>query len=318
MNIYFAPLEGITGYVYRNAHADLFGGVEKYYAPFVSPTENICFRGKEIRDLLPENNSMKVNLVPQILTNKGKYFIKAAGQLIDLGYTKELNINLGCPSGTVVAKNKGSGFLRDLDGLQVFFEEIFSWRDNRENGPDISVKTRIGVHDAEEFKEILEIYNCFPISELTVHGRTRVQMYKDRPDWQSFLYGVNNSKNPIVYNGDINTVKDYKNMHEFCKVDDVMIGRGLIANPNLANEIRGRDSITREQIMEYHDRLYNDYGHIMKSEKHHLFKMKEFWNYVSQNFEQDHKCRKLVRKCQKICQYKSAVEEIFDGMDLKE
>ncbi len=317
MQIYFAPLEGVTGAVYRNAHAELFGGPDKYYAPFVSPTVNPCFKGKEIRDLLPENNSEKVHLIPQILTNKGEYFIKAAEQLMTLGYTEEFNVNIGCPSGTVVAKNKGAGFLRDLEGMERFFEEIFEWREKFEIQPNISVKTRIGIYSDEEFPDILEVYNHYPISEVTIHSRTRAQMYRDIPNIRAFSYAVRHSKNPLVYNGDICSVEDFKNITEQFKMEGVMIGRGLIANPNLVNEIRGERPITIEGIQKYHDRLYHDFEQIMQADKHLLCKMKEFWNYVSWNFEDEHRCAKLVRKCQNLYKYQLAIEEIFTTMKLK-
>lgn len=317
MNFYFAPLEGVTGFTYRNAFADLFGGVDKYYAPFISPCVNDRLKGKEIRDILPENNSEKVNLVPQILTNRADYFIKATKQIMTMGYTKEFNINIGCPSGTVVAKNKGAGFLRDTDAMDSFFEEIFSWRDSLIDGPDISVKTRIGVNDADEFAEIMEVYNRYPISELTIHPRTRKQMYRDTPNMEAFDYAVKVSKNPLCYNGDINAKEDYERISQQYNIDSVMIGRGLIANPQLVNEIKGGKKLTKDMLKIYHDRLYDDFEVIMKADKHLLFKMKEFWNYVSWNFEDEHKCAKLVRKAQNLYKYNQAVDEIFSTMELK-
>lgn len=317
MNLYFAPLEGVTGFTYRNAFADLFGGVDKYYAPFISPCVNDRLKGKEIRDILPENNSEKVNLVPQILTNRADYFIKATKQIMTMGYTKEFNINIGCPSGTVVAKNKGAGFLRDTDAMDSFFDEIFSWRDSLLDGPDISVKTRIGVNDAYEFAEIMDVYNRYPISELTIHPRTRKQMYSDTPHMEAFDYAVKVSKNPLCYNGDINTKEDYERISQKYNIDSVMIGRGLIANPQLVNEIKGGKKLTKDMLKTYHDRLYDDFEVIMKADKHLLFKMKEFWNYVSWNFEDEHKCAKLVRKAQNLYKYNQAVDEIFNTMELK-
>ena len=317
MNLYFAPLEGVTGFTYRNAFADLFGGVDKYYAPFISPCVNDRLKGKEIRDILPENNSEKVNLVPQILTNRADYFIKATKQIMTMGYTKEFNINIGCPSGTVVAKNKGAGFLREPDAMDSFFEEIFSWRDSLIDGPEFSVKTRIGVNDAHEFAEIMEVYNRYPISELTIHPRTRKQMYRDTPNMEAFDYAVKVSKNPLCYNGDINSKEDYERISQQYNIDSVMIGRGLIANPQLVNEIKGGEKLTKDMLKTYHDRLYDDFEMIMKADKHLLFKMKEFWNYVSWNFEDEHKCAKLVRKAQNLYKYNQAVDEIFSTMDLK-
>lgn len=312
MKFYFAPLEGITGFTYRNAFSELFGGLDKYYAPFVSPSVNDRMRGKEIRDLLPENNNKDINLVPQILVNNSEYFIKAAKQLMELGYTKEFNINIGCPSGTVVSKKKGAGFLVETDVMDRFFYEIFQWRDSIEVQPEISVKTRIGMYDADEFKEIMNVYNRYPISELIVHPRTRVQMYRGLPDMEAFEYAVEVSKNSLCYNGDVNTVEDYKKIADKYEIHSIMIGRGLIANPNLINEIKGGEKVTIEQLKVYHDRLYTDFEKIMKADRHLLFKMKEFWNYVSWNFEDEHKCAKMIRKAQNLYQYNKAVDEIFE------
>ena len=317
MRITFAPLEGITGYIYRNTYQEYYGGIDRYYSPFLVTRDRGIMKKKELRDILPENNSGKVNLVPQILTNRADYFIKATKQIMDMGYTKEININIGCPSGTVVAKNKGSGFLRDTDAMERFFEEIFNWRDSDESGLDISVKTRIGVNDAEEFPDIMEVYNQYPISELTIHPRTRKQMYRDTPDMNAFDYAFKVSRNPLCYNGDIRTVMDYENFAKKYNVEAVMIGRGLIANPQLVNEIKGQEKLTKEMLKQYHDRLYRDFEKIMKADKHLLFKMKEFWNYVLWNFEDENKCAKLVRKCQNLYKYNLAVEEIFGTMELK-
>lgn len=318
MKFYFAPLEGVTGYTYRNAFADIFGGIDKYYAPFVSPSVNDRLCGKEIKDLLPENNNQNINLIPQILTNKADYFIKAANQIMEFGYTKEININIGCPSGTVVAKNKGAGFLREPDMMDKFFEEIFDWKNNiLKSDVDISVKTRIGVNCSEEFEEIMNVYNRYPISELIIHPRTRAQMYRDVPDKETFQYAVNVSENPLCYNGDINTVEDYRKIVEMFDIDSVMIGRGLIANPNLVSEIKGGETLNMNMLIDYHNRLYRDFEVIMKSEKHLLFKMKEFWNYISWNFEDEHKCAKLIRKSQNLYKYHQAVDEIFGTMKLK-
>lgn len=312
MNLYFAPLEGVTGFTYRNAFFELFGGADKFYAPFVSPSVNDRMKGKEIRDLLPENNDRNINLVPQVLVNNSEYFIKAVTQLMELGYTKEININIGCPSGTVVSKKKGAGFLTEIEAMDRFFDAVFSWKDNLGLKLEISVKTRIGMYDADEFKEIMNVYNRYPISELIVHPRTRVQLYRGVPDMKAFEYAVQVSRNPLCYNGDINTVEDYKKITDKYKINAVMIGRGLIANPNLINEIKGGEKVTKSQLKMYHDRLYSDFEQIMKADKHLLFKMKEFWNYVSWNFEDEHKCAKMIRKAQNLYQYNKAVEEIFD------
>lgn len=317
MYLYFAPLESITGFTYRNLHYRLFGGVDKYYAPFISPTHNPEMKGKEIRDILPENQEDGLKLIPQILSNKHEYFIKGAKQLLEMGYTDEININMGCPSGTVVSKNKGSGFLRDLEGMDEFFYNIFEWNNGLQKPLNLSVKTRIGVKEPEEFEKILEIYNKYKFSELIIHPRTRVQMYKETPNMDAFDYAYENSNNKLCYNGDINTVEDYKQIADKYNIDSVMIGRGLIANPNLANEIKGAERLSRDQIKQYQEELFKEFEKIMKSDKHLLNKMKEFWFYTAENFEDTHKARKLIRKTQNLYKYDLAVNEILENYALK-
>ena len=317
MKYYFAPLEGITGFVYRNLFVDLFDGMDKYYAPFVSPSVNDRLSGKEIRDLEPENQKRDYVLIPQILANRADYFIKTANQLEEMGYTEELNINIGCPSGTVCSKNKGSGFLRDLEGMKVFFDEIFEWNGKRQHPFDISVKTRIGYYDPEEVEGILGIYNQYPISELIVHPRTRNQMYRDVPNMDAFKYILQNSTNPVCYNGDINTIEDYRKITNEIDVDAVMIGRGLISNPYLVHEIKGEGHVTIDIMKKYHDRMYEEFQKIMKSEKHHLFKMKEMWNYMALSFEDSHKVAKKIRKTQNLYKYQLEVDDIFENYKLK-
>ena len=141
MNFYFAPMEGLTGYIYRNAHNAFFNNIDKYFSPFIVANQSESFKTRELNDILPENNQGIV-LIPQLLTNNAKDFIHTSKKIKRLGYN-EINLNLGCPSGTVVSKNRGSGFLSKREELDVFLEEIFSQAITK-----ISVKTRIGKDQA--------------------------------------------------------------------------------------------------------------------------------------------------------------------------
>lgn len=330
MKLYFAPLDGVTGFIYRNAFAEFFGGPDKYFAPFISPCHNPKLKGREIKDLLPENNSKKVNLVPQIMANNAEYFIKGARQIADMGY-KEVNLNAGCPSGTVVPKGRGAGFLKDTYLMEKFFDEVFCKLDMK-----ISVKTRIGVTDSSEFEEIMEVYNKYPFAEVIVHPRTRVQLYKGEPDMKAFDYAYQVSKNPLCYNGNIFMVEDYDNIVSRYNIDSVMLGRGLLRNPNLANDIRLKEEeqvnnsflknsvhnreysherrVSKEVIRAFHDKLYADFMVEMSSDKHLLNKMIEMWNYLSFMSIDQHKCAKMIRKAQNVSKYEKAVNEIFDNL----
>src|SRR5699024_4392227 len=130
---------GVTGYVYRNAHRKYFRGIDKYFTPFLTPKQGKGWTSREKNDVAPEHNRTLV-LVPQILTNRAEDFVRMAEKLADCGYG-EVNLKLGCPSGTVVAKGKGCGFLADRDQLLHFFTYVF---DHMREDIRVSVKTRLG------------------------------------------------------------------------------------------------------------------------------------------------------------------------------
>ena len=238
MNLYFAPLEGIGGYIYRNAQADYFEKADKYYSPFLAPNQNRSISPKEYKDIAPEHNE-DITLVPQIMANNAEIFLKAAQELEQLGY-KEINLNLGCPSRTVVTKYRGAGFLAKPDALEQFLEEVYSKLNIR-----LSLKTRLGMEDEEEFEHLLDIYNKFPVSELIIHPRVQTDYYKNTPRMESFLNALEKSKNPVVYNGDIFNKEKYQQVMKQMDVSGVMLGRGVLANPALFGEIRGTEKLSK-------------------------------------------------------------------------
>ena len=169
-------MEGITGFVFRNAFHQVFSGVDRYYTPFLSPGPDIGIPKRDRRDILPENNR-GVPVVPQILTNRAEDFLKTAELLYDFGY-REVNLNLGCPSGTVVAKKKGAGFLSEPALLKNFLDDVFYGASRMMPDLRISVKTRIGVNSPEEFPPLLAMFRQYPMSELIIHPRVRKEQYK--------------------------------------------------------------------------------------------------------------------------------------------
>lgn len=312
MKYYFAPMESITGYIYRRAYAECFHPLDKYFTPFLVPGTKRVFRDKEIRDILPENN-VGLCLVPQLLCNRSEDFIRGAKELWHYGY-REINLNLGCPSGTVMSKEKGAGFLKDPDRLDAFFEQVFS---NLDLDMKISVKTRIGIFKAEEFETLLQVYNRYPISELIVHARLQKDYYKGKPDLTAFSMAVRESKNPLCYNGNLFTVQDVENFtREFQGVDRLMLGRGILGNPALINELKGEASLTADSFMNFHGRLVEEYGGIYSGEKDVLFRMKELWFYMSHMFSNSEKYMKKIRKAGTLLAYEEAVRELIQNQEI--
>lgn len=310
MKLYFAPMEGITGYIYRYAHHTYFDHLDKYFTPFIAPNQNRSFNSKELRDILPENNQ-GIYLVPQILTNRQEDFIKAARDISRLGY-REINLNLGCPSRTVVSKHRGSGFLALPERLDQFLEDVFSQLDL-----DISVKTRIGLEDPGEFPGLLEIFNKYPLKELIIHPRIQRDYYKNHPNLPVFQEALRTSKNPVCYNGDIFTAEDFKKWRErFPEVDTVMMGRGILTDPGLPSVISGFAPSDKEKYRGFHDKIYQEYQKVLYGDKTILFKMKELWSYMGNSFTNSEKYIKKIKKCEKLAVYDRIVADLFQEQEI--
>ncbi len=321
MKIYMAPLEGVTGYVFRNAFEEYYGKgrIDKYFIPFISPNKSKGYTTREQADIAPEHNA-GINAVPQIMANDEGLFCEAAAMLKELGYS-EINLNLGCPSGTVVSKYRGAGFLAKPRELDIFLDKVLSspqMKDMR-----MSVKTRTGMESHEEFKLLMAIYGDYPLSEIIIHPRVRTDYYKNSPDMDIFRWAVGESSVPISYNGDIFKIKDYvKLVEEFPDIDSVMIGRGFVGNQRLINQIA---DLTHDDLLGEHDmatlekftcRLLRDYISIMDSEVNAMHKMKEVWIYINQFNPGHEKAFKKIKKSRSLTDYQNGVREFFDGRQI--
>ncbi|MCD4712586.1 MAG: tRNA-dihydrouridine synthase family protein [Clostridiales bacterium] len=310
MQYYFAPLEGVTGYIYRNAHKKHFEGVDKYFTPFISPNSIRNFTTKELNDILPENN-LGIETVPQILSNKSEEFIQTANALYDYGY-REVNLNLGCPSGTVVSKGKGSGFLAYPEQLDRFLDDILTHSKMK-----LSVKTRLGITDPEEFYDLIKIFNKYPIEELTIHPRVQKDFYKNTPNLEVFRASLSSIKAQICYNGDLFKKDDYENfIKNFKEIDRIMLGRGLISNPNLISEIKGGNPLDKSRLKNFHDEVYENYQKVLSGDHNVLFKMKEIWLYMIQLFSNEKKYAKAIKKSDNLREYEKVVKSLFDQQEL--
>lgn len=310
MKFYLAPMEGITGHIYRNSYEKYFHNIDKYFTPFIVPNQSVSLKTKELKDLLPQNNK-GLNIVPQILTNDAEGVILTANKLKQLGY-EEINLNLGCPAGTVVSKKRGSGFLAYPEELDKFLDEIYKI-DNMK----ISIKTRLGKERADEFYKLIEIYNKYPLEELIIHPRTREDFYGNTPNLEVFKDALKLSKHSICYNGDIFTLNSYnKIINEFPEVNKVILGRGILANPGLIGEIKNNEFANKEIIKMFHDEIFEKYTILLNEDKNAMYRMKELWGYMSHIFTNNKKYYKKIKKAQKAIDYKNAVNSLFIEQDI--
>lgn len=327
MEIYLAPMEGITGYIVRNAFFHHFNGIDKYFTPFISYSEK--FNKKTIRDILPSNNE-GLTLIPQLMSNRAEEVLYMADKLFDYGYS-EVNINLGCPSGTVTAKKRGSGLLSCPDMLDCFLYELYAKADF-----PVSIKTRIGYDTAEQWPEILSVYRKYPISELIIHPRIRSDFYKGTPRMEAFdcaIKELSSGSIPLCYNGDIWRLSDYASLiARYPGLTKVMIGRGLLANPALSEQIKNFptnegvpsssnpfeicSSSAKERFLAFHNEIFDGYTSIFSGNKDVVMHMKEIWYYLGQSFTDSEKYIKKILKSQTGAEYRLAVHRLFEETEL--
>ncbi len=322
MKIYMAPLEGVTGFVFRNAYEEFYGKgrVDKYFIPFISPNKSKGYTTREQNDIRPEHN-VGINTVPQIMANDPGLFLEAAAMLKDMGY-REINLNLGCPSGTVVSKFRGAGFLARPLELDSFLDKVLSSPVMKDM--NMSVKTRTGLNSHEEFRLLLEIYNDYPLSEVIIHPRVRTDYYKNTPDMEIFKWAVEESCNQVCYNGDIFTIEDYTRFTEMCpEVDRIMLGRGFVGNPGIIGQIGHKETPQGSEedgeksadiLKKFTDRLLNDYIRVMDNEVNAMHKMKEVWIYINQFNPGNEKAFKKIKKSHRLSEYQAGVEEFVNSM----
>ena len=305
-----APLEGITTLWYRRAHWKRFGGAARYYTPFLSPTREHCFTKRELREILPEHNA-GLPLVPQLLTRSAEDFLWAASALGDMGY-REVNLNLGCPSGTVCAKGKGAGFLAAPEELDRFLAEVFA-----RCPVAVSVKTRLGTEGPAEFDRLLEIFNQYPIARLILHPRVRRDQYRGRPRLEAFRLAAGRSRAPVCYNGDLCTAVDGAAFQaRFSQVETVMLGRGLTGDPALARKLAGGPPASRAELEDFTGELYEAYAQGYGSRHSAVPRMKELWSFLICLFRDGGKHAKAIRKAKSPAEYEDRAAAVFRELEL--
>lgn len=311
MKLSLAPIQGMTIAYYRNLYAEIFGGIDDYYSPFIATTSMRKDSLALFKDILPGVNNSSLNIIPQLLGNNGSDFRYFASKIVDLGYS-ELNWNIGCPFPMVTKKKKGSGILPHPDMIKELLDEVC-----QDDSYDLTVKMRLGLDDPEEGIKVVELLNDYPLKGVIIHGRTGVQKYTGHVDLDSFetLYSACNHE--MTYNGDIYTFDDYEKIQaRFPKIDNFMLGRGALRDPFLPSTIKGNRVPTEEKlskIKEFHDTVFSNYINVLSGDKHLLDKMKEFWTYLTVHVDPSGKYMKKIRKCNTSAAYLDIVNQMLDS-----
>lgn len=306
---YLAPMEGITNATFRRTYHAHFKSMDKYFTPFLCPHTKRDLTTKEKKEILPENNE-GMYVVPQILTNQAEGFLETAGKLEQYGY-REINLNLGCPSKTVITKGRGSGFLAFPAELREFLDKIFS-----KTNLKVSIKTRIGRDDTLLWEELLSIYSEFPLEELIIHPRIQKEFYKGTPHIEAYEAAYRIKNCPICYNGDMFCKEEIENFWKrFPNTDAMMLGRGILRDPCLYEKLFESEemdaSVWKQKVRSFHDALLDAYIEEMSGDRNVLFKMKELWFYLWESFDGSKQLIKKLKKSGSVSEYLRLVEEIF-------
>ena len=308
MEYLFAPMEGITFCLYRSLHHQMFPGAAEYYTPFIAPDAKGSFKEKYLRDLT-EDRAAGTIVIPQLLANRAEAFNITADKLHALGFDT-VNLNMGCPSGTVFSKHKGAGMLADLPALEAFLDGIFSHAEQQ--GFRISIKTRMGVRTTEEFPAVLELFNRFPITKLIIHARAREGYYKSTPDLAGYAAAAAQSRAPVCCNGNLFSPDDLARLRQASPgTQSVMLGRGAVANPALIREMQGGQPLRREELQTFHDRLLEGWLERGLQANFTVERMKTLWQYMQACFPDSRKEIKAVLKARAMPEYRSAVSILF-------
>ena len=307
--IYLAPIRGVTDVLFRNTFFRHFGGIDASVAPFINPQKNCLFDDRMLQDLLPEKNDIPP--IPQLLHTDPEDFLVLAHRLADLGYS-HINWNLGCPAPMVARKKRGSGLLPYPEKIMFLLEKVMDKTEMK-----LSIKTRLGFERREELFHLLPRLNDFPLKEIIIHTRLGKQLYKGQTDPRSFGVCLELSRHHLVYNGDITSRDDFTGLaHRFPDTSSWMIGRGLLMNPFLAEEIKGLESGDREEkrnrLLAFHQELYSGYRDQLSGPGHLLGRMKQLWLYLITSFPEKKKPFKKLKKSSTVHAFEKSVRQIFD------
>ena len=305
-----APFQGITDVVYRNVFKKHFSGIDKFYTPFftgIQKDNSKSLRGEEIS---PEFNDVKT-VVPQILSNTAEEIVRFASQCKSMGYP-EFNLNMGCPFPRVANKTRGCGLMADPNRTIKMLSDVFDGID----GINFSIKCRLGYYNDEEINAFIETFNSLPFSEIIVHPRIGKQMYTGEASLERFKALIPLINKPLVYNGDIFDVEKYNIVKKSSQ--SVALGRGLLTNPFLAEEIKDIDNQQDKK-----QRLHNFVVDLYINRLHHaggspkiIGSMKELWKYMMNIFDDPQNVWRKVKKVNHLDEYEDAVEKVFNEHNL--
>ena len=311
-----APLQGFTDVVFRNVYSRHFTGVDLAMAPFISTMGGRRLKPSRIKDVDPQLNQA-LPVIPQVLGNNPDDFIFLADYLFDMGYG-QVNWNLGCPHSKIAKKQRGSGLLCYPDKIDAILSRVIPGIK-----PSLSIKCRLGRKTAEEINDLMPVFNAHPLDEIILHPRTGEQMYTGKADLDAFEKAMAACTRPMVYNGDIVDLSSWERIRRRVPgINRFMIGRGILSNPFLAEQIKGMEpdspdlALRNRRLKAFYQDLFESYKAVFSGPGHLIGRMKGFWTYLGPGFEDHKKPLKKILKSTSLEAYEDQVEAFWE-MDLR-
>ena len=304
MKIYAAPLQGYTDAAWRSAHRSLYGdGVDAYFAPFVRVEHGEVRR----RDLVDTALTTAYTLVPQVIFRDVAEFDIAVQALVNQGYTR-VDLNLGCPFPPQVKHGRGAGALVNPALLSAVAERMHGMSQVR-----FSVKMRLGVDDAQQWRASAETLAAMPVKFVTIHPRIARQGYKGELLLDELAAAIGMLPHPVIFNGEVAEIQDIDRAMAIEGMSGVMIGRGLLHRPSLVAEwLQGREWTPAERLRkmcELHHLVYEQRAERLQGgEAQVLQSMRTFWDYADD--EVDRRQLKAIRKASTLQRYFDAVNQL--------
>ena len=308
-HIYLAPFQGITTYTYREVYLKYFGGIDKLFTPFFTGNQKPKSLEKRAYEFnYPYQNNVVV--VPQMLSKDAVEIARFANFCYDKGF-KEVNWNLGCPYPRVANKKRGSGMLPYPELVNEILENVMP-----EIDINFSIKCRLGYFSEKEILDLLDVFNSYKISELTIHARIGKQLYAGDVRIQAMKNAISKSQIEMAYNGDIFSTSDFKKLHnELTTIDKWMIGRGLLVDPFLPMKIKNRQvpelSEQKEIVYKFITDLYLAYRKKMNDRPQSTGALKELWGFMSYSFTNSQKILNSIKKTRSLDEYEEVVAAVF-------
>lgn len=245
-------------------------------SPFLPVQPAGRFRPKVWQDIAPEHNTA-LPLIPQLMGNQPDQFVDTLTVLHEQFGYERFNVNIGCPSSPVVRHTRGCGLMPHPEAVERIVAEVTSKTPFR-----LSLKMRLGLHSAEEGREVLRRLNDYPLDFLVIHPRLGDDLYEGTPHWDLFEEFCGMTRHKVVYSGDVFSKAEYQTLSErFPRVETWMLGRGMLRNPFLAEEIKNQEvGDKKSRFLVFYQDLAESLLPL-RGENGTLANLKELWHYYA-------------------------------------